>query len=220
MIVINFKIYEDTFGNKALELAKICKKISEETKIKIIPVVSALDAVRIKDQLGGEVWLQSVDEIFEGAKSGSISPLQAKALRIDGTLLNHSECRKKPGTIKKMLANWPNDFKVTICLNSLGQTESWAKNIKPDYIAYEPKYLIGSKEKSVATEKPDVIHKFVDKYPKIPILVGAGIHSTKDVEVSLKLGAKGILISSYIVKSKKPEEKLLELARCFKSVII
>ena len=52
-------------------------------------------------------------------------------------------------------------------------------------------------------------------YPKVPILVGAGIHSAEDVKVSLKLGAKGILISSYIVKSKNPEEKLTELAKCF-----
>jgi len=39
----------------------------------------------------------------------------------------------------------------------LGQSETWAKNITPDFIAYEPKDLIGSKEKSVASEKPEVI---------------------------------------------------------------
>lgn len=215
MIVVNFKIYEETFGDKAFELAKICQKVSKKTKIKIIPAVSALNAVRIKNELGMEVWLQNVDEVFEGAKSGAVSPLQAKSLGILGTLINHSENRKKPGTIKKMLKIWPADFEMMLCLNSLGQAESWAKKIKPDYIAYEPKNLIGSKDKSVATEKPEVIKKIVEKYPKIPIFVGAGIHSVKDVEVSLKLGAKGILISSYIVKSKNPEERLEELARCF-----
>jgi triosephosphate isomerase len=215
MIVVNFKIYEETFGDKSLELAKICKKVSEKTKVKIIPSVSALDAVRIKNELGMEVWIQNVDEIFEGAKSGSVSPLQAKYLGIAGTLLNHSENKKKPGTIKKMLKNWPDDFKIMLCLSSLGQAESWAKNIKPDYIAYEPKYLIGSKDRSVATEKPEVIKKIVEIYPKVPIFVGAGIHSVKDVDVSLKLGAKGILISSYIVKNKNPEERLEELASCF-----
>jgi len=61
-----------------------------------------------------------------------------------------------------------------------------------------------------------VIKKIVKMCPKVPILVGAGIHSAEDVKVSLKLGAKGILISSYIVKSKNPEEKLMELAKCFK----
>lgn len=215
MIVVNFKIYEETFGHKVLNLATICQKVSKKTKIKIIPAVSALDAFRINNQLGMEVWLQNVDEVFEGAKSGAISPLQAQLMGISGTLINHSENRKKPGTIKKMLKNWPSNFKVMLCLSSLGQAESWAKKIKPDFIAYEPKYLIGSKDKSVATEKPEVIKKIVEKYSEIPVLVGAGVHSVKDVEVSLKLGAKGILISSYIVKNKNPEKRLEELARCF-----
>ncbi len=215
MIVVNFKIYEETFGNKSLELARICQKVGEKTKVKIIPAVSALDAVRIKNELKMEVWLQNTDEIFEGAKSGAVSPLQAKCLGISGTLINHSENRKKPGTIKKMLANWPNDFKMMLCLSSLGQVESWAKNIKSDFIAYEPKSLIGSRDKSVASEKPEVIEKIVNKYQKIPVFVGAGIHSIEDVEVSLKLGAKGILISSYIVKSNNPEKKLEKLASCF-----
>jgi len=215
MILVNFKIYEQTFGSKALELAKICKRVMEKTKVKIIPVVSALDALRIKEKLDMEVWLQNVDEVFEGAASGAISPLQAKELGIGGTLLNHSECRIKPGTIKKMLKSWPRGFKIALCLGSLGQVETWAKDLKPDFIAYEPKYLISSKEKSVATEKPEVIEKFVEKFSEVPILVGAGIHSPKDVEVSLKLGAKGILISSYIVKNSDPEKALEGLAKVF-----
>ena len=215
MIVVNFKIYEETFGEKAFELAKICKKVSQKTKVKIIPAVSALDALRIRNELEIDVWLQNVDEVFEGAKSGSISPIQAQMLGVSGSLINHSENKKKPGSIKKMLKIWPNKFKAMVCLSSMGQTERWAKNIKPDYIAYEPKNLIGSKDKSVASEKPDIIKKIVEKYPNVPIFVGAGIHSARDVEVSLKLGAKGILISSYIVKNKNPEERLEELARCF-----
>lgn len=215
MIVVNFKIYEETFGEKAFELAKICKKVSQKTKVKIIPAVSPLDALRIRNELEIDVWLQNVDEVFEGAKSGSISPIQAQMLGVSGSLINHSENKKKPGSIKKMLKIWPNKFKAMVCLSSMGQTERWAKNIKPDYIAYEPKNLIGSKDKSVASEKPDIIKKIVEKYPEVPIFVGAGIHSARDVEVSLKLGAKGILISSYIVKNKNPEERLEELARCF-----
>ncbi len=216
MIAVNFKIYENTFGDGVLDLAKICKKVANKTGIRIVPVVSAIDARIIKEKLDMEVWIQNTDEFFEGAKSGAISPIQAKEAGIDGSLINHSECRKKPGTIKKMLKAWPKKFVSTVCLSNLGQAEGWAKNIKPDFIAYEPKSLIGSKEKSVASEKPEVINKIVKMYPKTPILVGAGIHSAEDVKVSLKLGAKGILISSYIVKNKNPEEKLMELAKCFK----
>jgi triosephosphate isomerase (TIM) len=215
MIAVNFKVYECTFKNGALELAKICRKVENKTKVKIVPVVSVLDARMIKEKVGGEVWIQNSDEFFEGAVSGSISPLQTKAAGIDGTLLNHSECRKKPGTIKKMLAMWPKDYKVTLCLSSFGQAEKWAKDLKVNYIAYEPRYLIGSSDKSVASEKPEVIKKMVDLFGKTPVLAGAGIHSAEDVRVSLKLGAKGILIASYIVKNENPEERLMELAKCF-----
>lgn len=215
MILVNFKVYKETFGEGAIKLAEICKKVSQKTGVKIIPVVSALDAYRIKKELEMEVYLQAVDEVEEGAKTGQISPFQAKALNIDGTILNHSENRIKSGTIKKMLKNWPKGFKSVLCISSLGQSEGWAKNLTPDIIAYEPKELIGSKDRSVATEKPEIIKKIVKKYPKIPILVGAGIHSKEDVAVSLKLGAKGVLISSFIVKSKDPEKELTEIASVF-----
>ena len=215
MILVNFKLYKETFGERAFKLAEICQRVAKKTGVKIIPVVTALDAVRIKDKLGMEVYIQAVDDIVDGAKTGFISPFQANELKIGGTLINHSEHRMKAGSIKKLLKNWPKDFKSVVCISTLGQADGWAKNIKPDMIAYEPKELIGSKDKSVATEKPDVIKKIVEKYPKIAILVGAGIHSKEDVAVSLKLGARGVLISSFIVKAKDPEKELMELASVF-----
>lgn len=215
MIVVNFKNYQETFGDGALKLAEICKKVAEKTGVKIIPAVSALDALVIKEKLEMEVYLQSVDPLFEGRGSGLISPLKAVELGINGTILNHSEHRIKAGTLKKMLKSWPKKFKSIVCIGSLGQTNFWAKNIKPDFIAYEPKDLIANKEKSVATEKEKTIKKIVKFYKKIPVLVGAGIHSVKDVEIALKTGAKGILISSMIVKAKDPERELTKLAEIF-----
>lgn len=215
MILVNFKVYKESFGDGAIKLAEICKTVSEKTGVKIIPVVSALDAVRIKEKLGSEVFLQSVDNMEKEAQTGAVSPFQAKELRLNGSLLNHSEKQIKPGTIKKILKKWPEDFKSVLCVSTLGQIDKWAKELSPDIVAYEPKELIGSKDKSVATEKPEIIKKIVEKYPKIPVLVGAGIHSKEDVEVSLKLGAKGVLISSFIVRSKDPEKELLEIASVF-----
>lgn len=215
MILVNFKIYKETFGDGAVRMAEICKKVSQKTGVKIIPVVSALDAFRIKEKVGIEVYLQSVDEFADGSKNGYISPFQAKELGISGAILNHSEHKIKAGTIKKMLKNWPKDFKSVVCIGSIGQAEGWAKNIKPDMIAYEPKELIGNTEKSVASEKPEIIEKMVKKYPKVPVLVGAGIHSKDDVAASLKGGAKGIFIATFIIKAKNPEKSLTEIALAF-----
>lgn len=215
MILVNFKIYKETFGNGAVKLAEICKKVMEKTKVKIIPVVSALDVYRIKKEVGIEVMVQAVNEYDDGAKTGYISPIQAQICGASGSLINHSEHQLKPGTIKKMLKKWPDGFNSVVCLKSLGQTESWAKNLKADFIAYEPSELIGSKDKSVATEKPEIIKKIVEKYPKISVIIGAGIKNREDIEVSLKLGAKGVLISSAIAKSNDPEAELLKLASAF-----
>lgn len=215
MIIVNFKNYKETFGEKTLELAKICKKVMEKTGVEIIPAVSSLDALNIKEKLKIRVFLQNVDPIFEGQGSGFVSPLKAKELNIDGTLLNHSEHKINPGTVKKMLTIWPKKFDAVVCISSQGQSESWAKNIKPSFIAYEPRDLIGSKDKSVASEKLGVVKSIVKQYKGIAVLVGAGIHSVDDVRKSLEAGAKGILISSYIVKAKDPEKKLLELANVF-----
>jgi len=220
MILVNFKLYKESFGNGALKLAEICKRVSEKSGVKIIPVVTALDAALIKEKLGVEIYLQSIDNVTEGAKTGFISPLQAKELNIEGSLINHSENRIKPGSIKRILKTLPKDFKSILCLSTLGQVDGWAKNIKVDMIAYEPKELIGNKNKSVATEKPKIIKKIVEKYSKIPVLVGAGINSKKDVVTSLNLGAKGVLVSSFVVKAKNPEEKLMEIASAFKNKTI
>lgn len=215
MILVNFKVYKESFGDGVIKLAEACEKVSKKTGVKIIPVVSPLDAARIKEKFEMEVYLQSVDLIEKEASTGAISPFQAKELNIEGTVINHSEKRIKPGSIKKLLNNWPEGFKSILCISSLGQVDNWGKSLKPTMIAYEPKELIGSKDKSVATEKPEIIKKMVEKFNGIPVLVGAGIHSKEDVRVSLKLGAKGVLISSYIVKSDNPERELMEIASAF-----
>lgn len=215
MILVNFKTYKESFGAGALKLAKVCKRVMESSGIMIFPVVSAFDADRIKREVDIEVLVQSVDGNIEGAHTGATSALQAKEIGVFGSLVNHSENKLPPGTIKKILKDWPEGLVSVVCLQTLGQTETWAKNIKPNYIAYEPSELIGSKTKSVATEKAEVIKKIVAKYPKIPILVGAGIHSAEDVRVSLKCGAKGILVASDVVKAKDPDKELSELASGF-----
>jgi len=217
MIIVNFKNYKETFGDGAIILAQICKKVAQKTGVEIIPAVSALDAAMIKKELKMKVFLQNVDPIFEGRGSGFVALGKAQNLEIDGTILNHSEHRISPGTLKKMLAVWPKKFQSVVCISSLGQIQSWGRNIKPDFVAYEPRNLIASKEKSVGSENPKTIKTIVDFYKKIPVLVGAGIHSQEDVKVSLKMGASGILISSFVVQSKDAEKNLTKLAEVFNS---
>ncbi|MBP9818285.1 triose-phosphate isomerase [Candidatus Shapirobacteria bacterium] len=217
MILINFKIYKETFGEGAVKLARICKEVADKTGVKIYPIVSALDVYRITKEVGIEVFVQAVDTNEDGAKTGAISAEQAKQLGAIGALINHSERKLPPGKIKELLASWPKGFLSVMCVHSAGQVERWGKNIKCDMVAYEPSYLISSKDKSVATEKPEVIKKIADFYQprNIAVLAGAGVHSENDVKISLKMGAKGVLLASDVVKSEDPKKELTELAEAF-----
>jgi triosephosphate isomerase len=212
MIIVNFKLFSQTFDDNAIKLANICQKVSKATGVKIIPAVSALDCYKI----GLPVLLQHVDNYSQGPFSGYVSPIQAQQNGAIGSLINHSEHRLKPGTIGQILKSLPENFMSVLCIQSLGQVTTWAKKYHPTYFAYEPKELIGNKHQSVATVKPEAIKNIAKELGNIPLLVGAGIHSRSDVATSLKLGAVGILVASDIVTSTNPESHLLDLCAGFK----
>jgi len=49
------------------------------------------------------------------------------------------------------------------------------------------------------------------------VVIGAGIKTGEDVKKAVKLGVKGVLVSSGVVKAEDPEKKLTELAKAFKA---
>jgi len=219
MIIINFKLYKNTFGNGAVELAKMCRKVKEETGVEIAVAVSAIDVYRIKKETNLMVFCQNIDLYQQGAKTGWISAKQLKEIGIEGALVNHSEHKISSGKIKQIIKNKPKNFEVVLCVRSVGQVEKWASKLTVDCIAYEPSYLIGSKDKSIASEKADSIEKIVKLCPDKKILVGAGIKSSEDIIISVEKGAKGVLIASSIVKAKNLDcayKNLTKIAKAFK----
>ncbi|MBP6989476.1 triose-phosphate isomerase [Candidatus Shapirobacteria bacterium] len=218
MIIINFKIYQETFGDKAINLAKIVKEVSEKYKIRIIITASALDAYRIQKETGAEVWLQNVDEYRDGKHTGWISSDQALELGIKGSLLNHFEHQIPKGTVQKIIKNKSPDFKIICCAKHVGQIDSWIAKAKPDFILYEPPELIGSSTSSVAS-LPDCIKKAVNSSGDVPLIVGAGVKSRQDVVTSLKYGAKSVGLASAFVLSQNPRELLEEIAAGFDGII-
>lgn len=183
MIIVNFKKYVS--GEAAVNLAKICKKVSDETNVKIIVAVQPED---IYPEI--ECWSQKPED---------------PTLPFSGTLINHSDYPVD-------LESWILDLKIKkcICVNSFEEAVV-ASKFNPDYIAYEPHELIGSRDKSVASEKPSYILDLTSKI-NVPILIGAGIHSPEDIKVGLQLGAKGFLLATDVVKAVDPEKQLRELA--------
>jgi triosephosphate isomerase (TIM) len=211
MIFVNFKTYQQGTGESALNLARICQEVSQQTEVPIFPIVQAADIFRLSSQ-GFFVWAQHVDGIDFGPYTGSLLPESVLLAGAKGTLLNHAEKKLALAEIQKIMEKFSGQ--TLICASSLEEGRQLS-SLKPNFLAYEPPELIGGKI-SVSQAQPEVITAFINEIKEIPVLVGAGIHQKEDVQKALSLGAKGILISSDVVLSENPGQELLNLAEGFK----
>ena len=213
MIAVNFKTYKEGTGYKAVELARICRKVQESTGVRIVVIPQVAD-LRDCVETGVDCWVQHVDPVQPGKNTGWITSEDVEQVGAKGTLLNHSEHRLDWEILKNtMEVISGRAFEGCICVKDLEEAVKCAE-LKPDFIAYEPPELIGSREKSVSSENPEMIKKIAEAI-KIPILIGAGVHSAEDVKTGLSLGARGILLATDIVLAGDPEKELQELAEAF-----
>jgi triosephosphate isomerase len=215
MFFINFKTYPAGTGENALNLIKILEQVRNETNTKVIPVVQAVDVKEAASFSKLDTWTQHIDPVELGAHTGAVLPEAVYEDGAVGTFLNHSE-RKFPSFEELKKANERAKevgLKTLIFADGIKELENILE-LKPDYASYEPPELVGSSDKSVSSEHPDVVKKAVElaKSKNIPLIVGAGIHSKDDVRISLELGADGFAVASAIVKAKDPRKVLLELA--------
>lgn len=211
-LVVNFKAYEQSIGDSAVELAK---KISNAGK-DVVLAVQDVDVFRVSKAVENPVFAQHVDPDPEGAFTGSIQVRAVKEAGAKGTLINHSEHRLDLETIEKTVhAAKEHGLESLVC----AQDEELAAQIahfKPTAIAVEPPELIGSGI-SVSKAKPEVVTntvalvKQVD--PDMHVLCGAGISSQEDARRAVELGAQGVLVASAVVKSSDPKAKVLDLLK-------
>jgi len=212
LLLVNFKTYQEATGKKGIALAqKIFSARKKRWTIAIAP--SLLDLEEI-GKLKGTVFAQHVDLEEYGAHTGQITPLQLKKLGAKGTILNHSE-RKLAWKILKQTVEECKKVKLitVICASTLAEVAKVAA-LHPNYIAYEPKELIGG-DISVTSSKPEIIQKAVKLVQKISskikVLCGAGVHSPGDVQKAVELGAAGVLVAHAVVKAKNPKKFIQNL---------
>jgi len=213
MIFLNLKTYPQATGEKAVELLFSVKKIIEESKIKIIPIVQATDIYRIKKSLGIEVWSQHVDSIDPGRGTGFISAYALKEAGASGVLLNHSEHKIERDIISSTIKKAKN-YGLKILL--VGHTPAMVldfDNLTVDFLAYERQDLIEG-EISLIDQQKETIKTLIKKL-KHPLIIGAGIKNEDDIKKTIAVGGRGVLLASHFVKAKNPKEKLKELVSAF-----
>ncbi len=200
LIVINLKTYQQGKG-----VLKLCKKIERVDK-NIIVGCGSLDICRVSEKTKLKVYCQHVDYFEEGRNTGFILPEGIKGYGAVGVFLNHSEHPLAFDIIKKSIVRCHNvGLKVMVFAKDLKMAKRFEK-LRADYVVIEPPELVAGKI-SVSEARPDLIEK-IGKSLKCKFLVGAGIHSKKDVEIAMKFGACGVALSSAITTSLNPEKVL------------
>ncbi|MEM2111652.1 MAG: triose-phosphate isomerase [Candidatus Bathyarchaeia archaeon] len=213
MVLVNFKTYAEATGKKAVKLAEIAEKVSLETDVCFGVAPQFVDIPIISPVVDIPIFAQHIDPIKPGNFTGHVLPESVKEAGADGTLINHSEKRLKLADIDEAIKRAHELGLVSVVCTNNSAVSASAAALKPDMIAVEPPELIGTGI-SVSKAKPEVVTSTVELVkkinPTVVILCGAGITNGEDVASAIKLGTKGVLVASGIVKAKDPYKVMLE----------
>jgi len=214
-ILVNFKAYSEATGEKAFNLAKIAEKISKETGVCIGVAPQLIDLRKIAMEVDIPVFAQHIDPFKPGAYTGYVTAEAIKDAGAIGSLINHSERKIKLAEIDEAVNRLKELNMVSVVCADTEKASAAVAALNPDMVAIEPPELIGSGI-AVSKAKPEIVRDTVTLIErinsKVIVLCGAGITKGEDVSAALKLGAKGVLVASGVVKAKNQENALLDLA--------
>ena len=155
-IVVNFKVYAEAEGPRALTLAKTCQKVSKESGVQIAVCPPMIGLALIARSMDIPVYSQNVDPLKPGSGTGFVTPSMLHSTDVKGTLVNHSEHRQpleSVGTCIEMCKYLSLD--VCACAESAEEAGKIA-GFAPQMIAVEPPELIGG-DVSVTTANPRIV---------------------------------------------------------------
>jgi triosephosphate isomerase len=216
IVLVNFKTYSEGTGKKALELAKMCEKVSSETGVCVGVAPQFADIAPIAGAVSVPVFSQHIDSVSAGSFTGHVLAESVKEAGAVGTLINHSERRLKLADVDAVVARARENGLISVMCSNNAMVSAAAAALKPDMIAVEPPELIGTGI-PVSKAKPEVVSGTVELVRRlnrdVVILCGAGITRGDDVAAALRLGTEGVLVASGIVKAKDPYTVLMEFAQ-------
>ncbi len=214
LILINFKAYNEGYGQNAHKIAQSAEIVSEESGITIGLAPGYMDIHPLSHHYSLPVYAQHIDGISPGAHTGAVLAGAVKAAGATGTLINHSERRLTLAEIDAAVtAAGHANLTSVVCTNTTA-TSAAAASFSPTYIAIEPPELIGSGV-SVSKTDPGIIERTVEAVkainPDVRVLTGAGISTGECVRIALDLGTEGVLLASSVVKADNPQKVLEDL---------
>jgi len=215
IIIVNFKGYREAIGEKAVQLAKVAEEVCSETGVTIAVAPQLVDIFRIANIVSIPVFAQHIDPVLPGSFTGHVIAEAVKEAGAVGTLINHSEKRLILADIDNAIRRVREVGLVSVVCSNNPEVSAAVAALNPDMVAVEPPELIGTGI-PVSKAKPEVVTGTIDVVkkvsPEVVVLCGAGISSGDDVEAALKLGTRGVLLASGVVKAKDPKKVLLKMA--------
>jgi len=206
ILVINFKTYAESSGQRGVKLAKKIESVDKN----VVIVPQTPDLYLMKQNTSLPVYAQHIDAITPGSRTGHILAQTAKEAGCIGTLINHSERPVSLDVIEKTIAVCKEvGLKSIVCVPDI-EMEKKVAQFRPDMIAIEPPELIGGTV-SVCTANPEIVEQAVKACTDMPVLCGAGVNSGEDAKTAKELGARGLLVASAVVKNPNPESLIKEL---------
>jgi triosephosphate isomerase len=213
-LFVNFKNYPEVMGEGSIRLAKAVAELSWELGIEVAvaPPTPMLNTIATTVKV--PVFAQRAELGEQGKSTGHAIPESIKAAGCSGSLLNHSESRISfevmRGTIERMKSI---GLKACACAETAGEAVQVA-SLDPEFLAIEPPELIGT-GRAVSKARPELLTETAQALSaagyKGSLLCGAGIVSGDDVAAAIRLGTKGILVASSVVKAQDWAAKLREL---------
>ncbi len=214
LIAVNYKVYAEATGKKALELTKKIEGAAKEYDDTVVIIPNLVDLKAVIEITELPVFAQHIDPYGPVSHTGSITAEMIREAGAAGTMINHSERRMILADIDASIRRARElGLETMVCTNNVDVTGAVAA-LNPTYVAIEPPELIGG-DISVSTAKPEVISGSVEIVnrinPEVKVLCGAGVKRKEDVKKAVELGAEGVLLASGIVKAKDPETVTLSL---------
>lgn len=211
-LIINFKNYEEASAANSVKLAKAAQKVAQKLKVEIIVAPPQPALALVAKSVKIPVICQHVDGEKQGSTTGFFVPEVARSYGAVGSLINHSEHRIEMKLIASLVERMRKLGMTSIVCARTPHEVMEISVFGPDFIAIEPPELIGS-GRAVSKENPAIITRSIEAAgSRSRVICGAGITDKGDVRAAVKLGSKGILIASAVVKANSWEHKIAELA--------
>ncbi|MDH5021393.1 triose-phosphate isomerase [Halobacterium rubrum] len=208
-VLVNLKAYPCD----PVAVAEAAADVADTTDATVAVAPQAADLARVADT-GVATYAQHVSPNGHGSHTGSVLAESVADNGAVGTLLNHSEHRRKLADIDGSLdAAERTGLDTVVCANNPEQVAA-AAALGPDAVAVEPPELIGTGT-PVSQADPDIVEDAVAAAeavdPSVDVYCGAGISTGDDVVAAEQLGASGVLLASGVAKADDPRAALEDL---------